>query len=246
VSLVADRAQGKATAWCACPAKRLHVVRALTVKARPTPLPLHSIALAFSLPPARQAHRHCAVVSSSTLNSATTASISNWLGQTLCHYLLYTLHTLAEPVGSKEKRKRPFFSTAMLGAPLTVRSTVAGAISCFSMLRGGCSVSLESGGSCRTCHFSRYRTRLAGTSHRFVFAVLACSTIDWSRVPRVVVVEPAVLKMLLGAIDPMAWNAAVSEVGVATVPPCMVTGPLGRLTTASFPCADAIRAGNAH
>jgi hypothetical protein len=119
-------------------------------------------------------------------------------------------------------------------------------------------VSLESGGSCRTCHFSRYRTRLAGTSHRtghtamataaasFVFMVLACSTIDWSRVPRVVVVEPAVLKMLLGAIDPMAWNAAVSEVGVATVPPCMVTEPLGCLTTTSFPCADAIRAGNAH
>jgi hypothetical protein len=224
-------------------------VCALTVKARPTPLPLHSIALAFSLPPTRQAHHHCAAVSSSTLNSATTTSISDWLGQTLRHYLLYALHTLAESAGSKEKHKRPFFSTAMLGALLTLWSTMAGAILCFSMLRRGCSVSLGSGGSCRTNHFSRYRTGLAGTSHRtghaamataatsFVFTVLACSTIDWSRVPCVVVVEPGVPKMLLGAINPMAWNAAASEVGVATVPPCMVTGPLGRPTNPSFPCA---------
>jgi hypothetical protein len=30
------------------------------------------------------------------------------LSQTLCHYLLYALHTLAEPVGSQEKSKRSF------------------------------------------------------------------------------------------------------------------------------------------
>jgi hypothetical protein len=106
------------------------------------------------------------------------------------------------------------------------------------MLRVGCFISLESDRSCRRCHFSRYRTGLAGTSHRtgraamataaasFVFTVLACSTIDWSRVPRVVVVELAVL---LGEIDTMAWNAAASEVRVATVPPCMVVKPRQRL-----------------
>jgi hypothetical protein len=108
---------------------------------------------------------------------------------------------------------------------------------CFSILRVGCFVSLESGRNYRSCHFSCYRTELAGTSHRTgraamattasssVFAVLACSTIDWSRVLCVVVVKLAVPKTLLGEIDPMAWNAVASEVGVATVPPCMVVGP---------------------
>jgi hypothetical protein len=108
VSLVADRAQGTATAWHVCPAKRLHVARELTVKTRTTPLPLHSIALAFSLPLARQAHRHCIAVSSPTLNSVTTAPISDWLSQTLRHHLLHGLHLLAEPARSKEKHKRPF------------------------------------------------------------------------------------------------------------------------------------------
>jgi hypothetical protein len=117
------------------------------------------------------------------------------------------------------------------------------------MLRVGCFVSLESGRNCRSYHFSYYRTRLAGTSHRTgraamataasssVFAVLACSTVDWSHVSCVVVVELVVQKMLLGEIDPMASNTATSEVGVATVPPCKVTDRVdasGDPTVSSF------------
>jgi hypothetical protein len=129
------------------------------------------------------------------------------------------------------------FSTAMLGAPLTLRSTVAGAMQCFSILRVGCFVSLESGRNYRSCHFSCYRTELARMSHRTgrtamatttsssVFAMLACSTIDWSRVPCVVVVKLAVPKTLLGEIDPMAWNAVAFGVRVTTMPPCLVVGP---------------------
>jgi hypothetical protein len=63
------------------------------------------------------------------------------------------------------------------------------------------------------------------TTLSFMFAVLACSTVDWSRVPRVVVVELAIPKTLLGEIDPMAGNAAASEVRVTTVPPCIVVRP---------------------
>jgi hypothetical protein len=59
----------------------------------------------------------------------------------------------------------------------------------------------------------------------FMFVVLACSTVDWSRVPRVVVVELAVPKTLLGEIDPMAGNITASEVEVTTVSPCIVVRP---------------------
>jgi hypothetical protein len=105
------------------------------------------------------------------------------------------------------------------------------------MLCVGCFVLLESGRNCRSCQFSCYRAGLVGTSHRTgrvpmataesssVSAALVGSTVDWSHVPCVVVVDLAVRKMLPGEIDPMAWNAAASEVRVATVPPCMVARP---------------------
>jgi hypothetical protein len=55
-----------------------------------------------------------------------------------------------------------------------------------------------------------------------MFAALICSTADWGHVTCVVGVDLAERKTLLGEIDPMAWNAAASEVGVAIVSPCMV------------------------
>jgi hypothetical protein len=58
-----------------------------------------------------------------------------------------------------------------------------------------------------------------------IFAALVCSSVDWSRVPCVVVVDLAERKTLLGEIDPMAWNAAAFEVRITTMPPCMVARP---------------------
>jgi hypothetical protein len=125
----------------------------------------------------------------------------------------------------------------MLGAPPTLRFTVAGAMSCFSMLCIGCSCYLgrvEGAGAAivvATVPDSLERVTALGApamatvESRSIFAALVCSSVDWSRVPCIVVVDLAEQKMLWGEINPMAWNAAASEVVIATVPPCMVARP---------------------
>jgi hypothetical protein len=125
----------------------------------------------------------------------------------------------------------------MLGAPPTLRSTVAGEMQCFFMLCIGCfgySGRVEAVGATvlvatvsdsleRVTALAAPAMATAESSSKFV--ALVCLSFDWSCVLCVVVVDLAERKTLLGEIDPMPWNAAVFEAGIATVPPRMVARP---------------------
>jgi hypothetical protein len=234
---MADRGQEPGAAWL--PHVKAAPVLAMLKATHVSSLPSCSLTLFPSLwsRPSSSSTRRSATESSTAHIPATTTPFPNLFGQNLWHDLLYTLQRLAKPAGSQVERKGSFFFPAMPRAPLTFRSTVARAMLCFTLLHVECFALLESGRNCRSCQFSHYRASLTGTSHhtrrvchghrrvKLRVATLVGSTVDWSRVPCVLVVDLAVRKMLLGEIDPMAWNANASEVGVATVPPCMVARP---------------------
>jgi hypothetical protein len=131
---MADRGLEQGTAWLL----RVNVVPVLAkLKASRVPsLPPCSLTLSPSLWPrlSSSSARHSAT-ESSTMHISTTAPIPNLLSQNLRPYLLYTLHRLAESVGSQVEQKGSFFSPAMLGAPLAFRSTVARALLWFPQPR---------------------------------------------------------------------------------------------------------------
>jgi hypothetical protein len=169
-SVVADRAQGRDAAWPPCSSSAPTRERAGKLKlpvcyCPPLP-PFSRPHPAFSRSQARRVHCHRAAESSTACSSATTASHLNRLGRKHPLALFHQVLPLAKPTEQQVRLDKPLLATAMLGAPPTLRSTMAGAMLCFSMLFIGCFVLLGSCRNCRSCHFSCYRAGLTGTSHR--------------------------------------------------------------------------------